>query len=260
MATEPIPDIATVGGAVRGRHEDGLVVFRGIPFAEPPVGSLRFAAPRPVRRWEGTRESFMFGPPPPQEPLSPAIPAPTPGGENWLTVNVWTPDPDPATKRPMMVWIYGGAYKFGSVDDPAYDPSRLARDGNLVLVTFNHRVGIEGFAHIEGAPANRGLLDQVAALTWVRENITAFGGDPGQVTVFGESAGAGSVAALLAMPSARGHTPCGRTALRPRQVGLARPAHSSRAARVRGEKPGSGQPSGRNGSPCAGRCATTFCG
>ncbi|MFI6934237.1 carboxylesterase/lipase family protein [Streptomyces sp. NPDC050287] len=204
VATQPIPDVATVGGVVRGRHEDGLAVFRGIPFAEPPVGSLRFAAPRPVRRWEGTRETFVFGPPPPQEPLSPAIPLSTPGGEDWLTVNVWTPDPDPATRRPVMVWIYGGAYKFGSVDDPAYDPSRLSRDGNVVVVTFNHRVGMEGFAHIEGAPANRGLLDQVAALTWVRENITAFGGDPGQVTVFGESAGAGSVAALLAMPSARG--------------------------------------------------------
>ncbi|MFI5675640.1 carboxylesterase/lipase family protein [Streptomyces cellulosae] len=204
VATEPIPEVATVGGVVRGRHEDGLAVFRGIPFAEPPVGSLRFAAPQPVRRWEGTRETFVFGPPPPQEPLSPAIPAPTTGGEDWLTVNVWTPDPDPATRRPVMVWIYGGAYKFGSVDDPAYDPSRLSRDGNLVVVTFNHRVGMEGFARIEGTPANRGLLDQVAALTWVRENISAFGGDPGQVTVFGESAGAGSVAALLAMPSARG--------------------------------------------------------
>ncbi len=114
MTTEPILDVATVGGVVRGRHEDGLAVFRGIPFAEPPVGRLRFAAPQPVRRWEGTREAFAFGPPPPQEPLSPAIPTPTPGGEDWLTVNVWTPDPDPAAKRPVMVWIYGGAYKFGT--------------------------------------------------------------------------------------------------------------------------------------------------
>ena len=103
-----------------------------------------------------------------------------------------------------MVWIYGGAYKLGHAGSPGYDAQRIARDGDVVVVTFNYRVGIEGFAHIEGAPANRGLLDQVAALEWVRENITAFGGDPGQVTVFGESAGAGSVASLLAMPSARG--------------------------------------------------------
>ncbi|MDO0916618.1 carboxylesterase family protein [Streptomyces sp. DT2A-34] len=206
MTTEPSSDVVTVAGVVRGRREEGLAVFRGIPFAEPPVGGLRFAAPQPVRRWEGTHETFEFGPPPPQEPLSPAMPAPidATGGEDWLTVNVWTPDPDPAAKRPVMVWIYGGAYRFGSVDDPAYDASRLARDGNLVVVTFNHRVGMEGFARIEGAPANRGLLDQVAALKWVRENITAFGGDPDQVTLFGESAGAGSIASLLAMPRARG--------------------------------------------------------
>ena len=103
-----------------------------------------------------------------------------------------------------MVWIYGGAYKFGSADDAAYDAGRLARDGELVVVTLNYRIGIEGFLRIEGAPANRGLLDQLAALEWVQENITAFGGDPGQVTVFGESAGAGSIAALMAMPQTRG--------------------------------------------------------
>ena len=103
-----------------------------------------------------------------------------------------------------MVWIYGGAYKVGSADSPGYDAQRIARDGDVVVVTFNHRVGIEGFAVIDGAPANRGLLDQVAALEWVRDNIAAFGGDPGAVTVFGESAGAGCVASLLAMPRASG--------------------------------------------------------
>lgn len=103
-----------------------------------------------------------------------------------------------------MVWIYGGAYKLGHAGSPGYDAQHLARAGDVVVVTLNYRVGIEGFALLEGAPANRGLLDQVAALEWVRDNITAFGGDPGQVTVFGESAGAGSVASLLAMPSARG--------------------------------------------------------
>ena len=103
-----------------------------------------------------------------------------------------------------MVWIYGGAYKVGSADSPGYDAQRIARDGDVVVVTFNHRVGIEGFAVIDGAPANRGLLDQVAALEWVRDNIAAFGGDPGRVTVVGESAGAGCVASLLAMPRADG--------------------------------------------------------
>ncbi|WP_460072677.1 carboxylesterase/lipase family protein [Streptomyces sp. YKOK-I1] len=206
MTREELPEVRTVCGTVRGRGEDGLSVFRGIPFAQPPVGELRFAAPRPTVRWDGVREAFAFGPPVPQEPLGPG-PDPAsagPEGDDWLTVNVWTPAPDPAAGLPVMVWIYGGAYKFGSADDPAYDGSRLARDGQVVLVTLNYRVGLEGFARIEGAPANRGLLDQVAALAWVRDNIAAFGGDPDQVTVFGESAGAGSIAALMAMPSARG--------------------------------------------------------
>jgi para-nitrobenzyl esterase len=122
----------------------------------------------------------------------------------WLTVNVWTPEPDPRAARAVMVWIYGGAYKYGSSSDAGYDGRLFGSEGDVVLVTFNYRVGMEGFAAIEGAPANRGLLDQLAALVWVRENIAAFGGDPEQVTVFGESAGGGGVAALLAMPAARG--------------------------------------------------------
>ncbi|GAA3844392.1 carboxylesterase family protein [Streptomyces coacervatus] len=198
--------VRTAAGAVRGRREDGLTVFRGIPFAEPPVGEARFGAPRPVRAWEGTREAYAFGPPPPQESgiQGRKVVLDAPEGDDWLTVNVWTPEADPAARRPVMVWIYGGAYKLGHSGSPGYDAQHIARDGDLVVVTLNYRVGIEGFALIEGAPANRGLLDQVAALEWVRDNIAAFGGDPGQVTVFGESAGAGSVAALLAMPSARG--------------------------------------------------------
>ncbi|MGZ3099855.1 carboxylesterase/lipase family protein [Streptomyces sp. H72] len=198
------PVVRTVGGAVRGQTSDGLTVFRGIPFAEAPVGPARFAAPRPARPWDGTRDAYAFGPPPPQD-LGLAGPAGTrSGGDDWLTVNVWTPEPDPAARRPVMVWIYGGAYKLGHSGSPGYDARRIAVDGDLVVVTFNYRVGMEGFAHIEGAPANRGLLDQVAALEWVRDNITAFGGDPERVTVFGESAGAGSVASLLAMDRAAG--------------------------------------------------------
>ncbi|MGW2701071.1 carboxylesterase/lipase family protein [Streptomyces sp. NPDC001340] len=198
------PVVRTACGAVRGRHEDGLAVFRGIPFAEPPVGEARFQAPRPARPWHGTREAYAFGPPPPQDLGVQGGGMTGPTGDDWLTVNVWTPGPDPSAGRPVMVWIYGGAYKMGHAGQPGYDAQRIARDGDVVVVTFNYRVGMEGFALLEGAPPNRGLLDQVAALEWVRENIAAFGGDPGQVTVFGESAGAGSVASLLAMPRARG--------------------------------------------------------
>ncbi|NUL06333.1 carboxylesterase family protein [Streptomyces lunaelactis] len=199
------PEVRTAAGALRGSREAGLAVFRGIPFAEPPVGALRFAAPRPVRSWDGVRPAASYGPPPPQagafgmDALSQE-----PADDDWLTVNVWSPEPDPGAGLAVMVWIYGGAYVIGASSLPEYDGGRLARDGGVVVVTFNYRVGIEGFAQIEGAPANRGLLDQVAALEWVRDNIRAFGGDPDRVTVFGESAGAGSVAALLAMPRAAG--------------------------------------------------------
>ena len=186
------PTVRTSAGAVRGRREDGLDVFRGIPFAEPPVGDLRFAAPRPAARWAGVRDAFEFGPPPPQDVGSfrdrlPPDWDPVAGERSrpgdWLTVNVWTPSAGAASARPVIVWIYGGAYKVGSADSPGYDAQRIARDGDVVVVTFNHRVGIEGFAVIDGAPANRGLLDQVAALEWVRDNIAAFGGDPDRVTV-----------------------------------------------------------------------------
>src|SRR5215469_15291084 len=198
----PEPEARTAAGRVRGRREGGMAVFRGIPFAQPPTGRARFAQPQPVTAWDGVREASAFGSPPPQS--STYGPAPRPADDNWLTVNVWTPAPDPAARRPVMVWIYGGAYKVGSADAPGYDGACLAREGEVVVVTFNYRTGVEGFAQIQGAPANRGLLDQVAALEWVRDNIAAFGGDPGLVTIFGQSAGANSVASLLAMPRASG--------------------------------------------------------
>jgi para-nitrobenzyl esterase len=175
-----------------------------MPFAQAPVGGLRFAAPQPVRRWEGVREAAAFGPPPPQSAAMGGRGAPSPEvtDTGWLTVNVWSPG-RVTDRLPVMVWIYGGAYMTGQGGDATYDGAVLARHG-VVVVTFNYRLGMEGFAQIEGAPANRGLLDQVAALTWVRDNIAAFGGDPGRVTVFGQSAGAGCVASLLAMPRAVG--------------------------------------------------------
>jgi para-nitrobenzyl esterase len=202
------PLISTTGGAVRGRREGGVAVFRGIPFAAPPVGPLRFRAPAPAARWDGVREADVFGPPPPQAVMGPPPPAPDPTAPvrhdptDWLTLNVWTPDPG-ATGLPVLVWIYGGAYRTGSSAEPGYDGGVLAGAG-VVVVTANHRVGVEGFAQLDGAPANRGLLDQVASLRWVQENIAAFGGDPGRVTVFGESAGAGAVASLLVVPAAAG--------------------------------------------------------
>ena len=202
--TQPV--VRTASGPVRGRRDAaGIAAFRGIPFAQPPVGGLRFAPPRPARPWAGVRDAAEFGPPPPQSAyaVTPAPPAP-PGADpdDWLTVNVFTPDPG-AAGLPVMVWIYGGAYRAGSASLPGYDGTPLARQ-HVVLVTFNHRVGVEGYAHLPGVPANRGLLDQIAALRWVRENIAAFGGDPDRVTVFGESAGAGAIAALLVMPDAAG--------------------------------------------------------
>jgi para-nitrobenzyl esterase len=201
--TEPV--VRTAAGQVRGRSEGGVAVFRGIPFAQPPVGDLRFAAPRPARPWDGVREAAMFGPPPPQSgflltPVSP--PAPGTDPDDWLTVNVFSPDLG-AARLPVMVWIYGGAYRFGASSLLGYDGAPLARQ-NVVVVTFNHRIGVEGYAYLPGVPANRALLDQVAALRWVRENIAAFGGDPDRVTVFGESAGAGAIASLLVMPAAAG--------------------------------------------------------
>ncbi|MGF1431960.1 carboxylesterase/lipase family protein [Kitasatospora sp. LaBMicrA B282] len=198
------PVVRAPGGAVRGAWEAGIAVFRGIPFAEPPVGALRFAAPRPARSWDGVRSAVSFGPPPPQGgALGMAALAQDAAGDDWLTLNIWSPDPGAGARLPVLVWIHGGAYTVGMSGLPEYDGARLARHG-VVVVTFNYRVGFEGFGQLEGAPANRGLLDQVAALGWVNEGIRAFGGDPDRVTVFGQSAGAGSVAALLAMDRAAG--------------------------------------------------------
>jgi para-nitrobenzyl esterase len=198
------PEVSTTSGRVRGRVENGNAVFRGIPFAQPPLLDLRFQAPVPPASWDGVRDAAEFGPQCPQgvfpgTPHAAEIPQDTTG--EWLTVNVWTPDPGART-LPVMVWIHGGAYLFGS-GGPGYDGTPFANSG-AVFVSCNYRLGMEGFAQIDGAPANRGLLDAIAALRWVRDNIEAFGGDPGNVTVFGESAGAGVIAALLAIEDAKG--------------------------------------------------------
>ncbi|MEU0373831.1 carboxylesterase family protein [Streptomyces sp. NPDC006283] len=194
----------TRDGLVRGRRTtDGVVAVLGVPYAAPPFAAGRFHEPRPVAPWEGVRECVDFGVIAPQSAELPGAPTWSPGDEDVLTLNVWVP-PGDVTCRPVLVWIHGGAYTFGSSAQPDFDGSALARDGGLVVVTINYRVGFEGFGHVPGAPDNRGLLDQVAALRWVRENVGAFGGDPDNVTAAGQSAGATSVACLMVMDRAEG--------------------------------------------------------
>ncbi len=202
--------VGTAAGAVRGRRVDvgDSVVheFLGIPYAAPLVGAARFAVPGAVAAWDGERPAVEHGPTPPQGPY----PVPTSellasvivDGDEFLNLSVWTPEPGTA-RLPVMVWIHGGAFSRGTHRLPTYDGAAFARDG-VVAVGINYRLGALGFLSLVGAADNRGLRDQIAALEWVRDNIAAFGGDPDQVTVFGESAGAMSIAALLASPRADG--------------------------------------------------------
>ncbi len=200
--------VTTRAGKTRGAFADGVYSFKGIPFAAAPMGANRFQPPQPITPWSGVRDALTFGPKPPQALYPPEIvvllpPELTPAGEDCLTLNIWSPDLG-AAKLPVMVWIPGGEFEFHATGaSPWYDGSRFTADG-VVCVTINYRVGAEGFLSLGEGQANRGLLDQIAALDWVRENIAAFGGDPEHVTIFGESAGAISVCMLLAMPRAEG--------------------------------------------------------
>jgi para-nitrobenzyl esterase len=208
------PVVETRSGRIQGLAEPGLHVFRGIPFAAPPVGALRFRPPQPAAPWAGVRDATRVAPPAPQAP-SPVMRMLGGAGElGWsedcLTLDVWTPAADRG-RRPVLVWIHGGAFTTGSGGFPIYDGSALARRGDVVVVTINYRLGALGFLALpafereEGnVVGNFGLLDQVRALEWVRDDVAAFGGDPGNVTVFGESAGAMSLGALLGAPGARG--------------------------------------------------------
>lgn len=193
-------------GRLRGRRTGAAIEFLGIPYAEAPFGALRFAAPSSPPSWSGVRDAVSLGATAPKigyrPPTSEILTEPVVPGLDCLNVNVWTPDVA-ETGLPVFVWIHGGAFVNGSNAVPIYDGSAFARDG-IVAVAINYRLGADGFALVEGAPANRGLLDQVAALEWVRENIAAFGGDPARVTIAGESAGAMSVGTLLSMPRATG--------------------------------------------------------
>lgn len=201
------PIATTTTGRVRGlwRERNGIhsAAFLGIPFAKPPVGALRFAAPVMPDPWDGVRDATEHGATAQRGDTGVTlIPEPSIPGDSTLNVDVFTPDPR-ATGLPVLVFIHGGGYTSGSPASPWYDGAAFTRDG-IVTVTISYRLGFDGFGLIDGAPANRAVLDWIAALTWVRENIAAFGGDPGCVTIAGQSAGAAAVLTLLAVPAARG--------------------------------------------------------
>src|SRR5262245_10670986 len=201
------------GGSISGTEADGVRSFKGVPFAAPPVGDLRWKPPQPVIAWQGVRECNDFGTDCPQAPYpqgSLFYSQPRKQSEDCLYLNVWTAA-KAGEKRPVMVWIHGGALTRGSGATRTYDGTNFAKKG-VVLVTINYRLGPLGYlAHPEltaesprHASGNYGVLDQIAALKWVQKNIAAFGGDPGRVTIFGESAGSWSVNVLVATPLAKG--------------------------------------------------------
>lgn len=200
--------VRTPLGALRGAIEGGVSVWRGVPYAQQPVEQLRFLAPVPLEPWEGVRDAIEHAPLPPQGKsfVGAGRDDPKIRGEECLTVTVWSPDVH--ASLPVMVWIPGGAFVFGAGQLELYSGARLAANGNVVVVNVTYRLGALGGLELsalgEGFDDNLALRDQMAALTWVRDNIAAFGGNPDHVTIFGESAGATSVLALLASPAAKG--------------------------------------------------------
>jgi para-nitrobenzyl esterase len=214
------PLVETSAGRVRGAIIDGVAAFKCIPYGAPTSGANRFMPPRRPAPWAGVRDALNYTGHAPQQGLRPPTrpeladfsgpPDTSPETEDCLTLNVWSPGLDTA-KRPVMVWLHGGAFSYGTANAARLQGSRLARRGDLVVVTVNQRLNIFGFLDLSAmggadfaASGNAGTLDMIAALEWVRDNIDRFGGDPGNVTIFGESGGGGKVCTLLAMPSARG--------------------------------------------------------
>lgn len=200
----PFVEVETVNGRVRGGTARGALSFKGIPYAGPLSGEGRFRAPPPVNPWTGVFDATKLGPPAIQKPNATYGEQEPAKSEDCAVLNVWTPAAD-GKKRPVMVYLHGGGFAHGSGGSPVQDGGRLAAVYDVVVVACNHRLGLMGYLWLgEGYDANAGMLDIVASLKWVRDNIAAFGGDPGNVTVFGESGGGAKVATLLAMPQARG--------------------------------------------------------
>src|SRR5271169_201928 len=215
--SEPVVD--TTSGKIRGAPAEGINAFKGIPYGASTAGANRFMPPQKPAPWGGVREALDWAGHAPQafagrrrpevSSLS-GTPDTVPVSEECLTLNLWTPGLDTA-KRPVMVWLHGGAFSYGSANTPRTAGANLARRGDVVVVTVNHRLNIFGFLDLAALggeefvhSANAGVLDLVAALQWVHDNVANFGGDPGNVTIFGQSGGGGKVSALLAMPAAKG--------------------------------------------------------
>jgi len=198
---------STRSGRVEGEEQDGLIAFRGVPFAAAPEGARRWLAPEKPAAWTGVRDARRFGAVAPQNPVTnqalAAMKIEQAQSEDCLNLNLWTPGLDGA-RRPVMVWIHGGGFTIGAGSQEIYSGSTLARRGDVVVVTINYRLGPLGFLRLNDvtngqipSSGNEGLLDQVAALQWVRDNIAEFGGDPDNVTIFGESAGGTAVCMLM---------------------------------------------------------------
>jgi para-nitrobenzyl esterase len=221
MSDNSAPMVEIPSGRLRGTIIEGVAAFKAVPYAAPPTGALRFLPPREVEPWPGVREATAYAGRAPQAGLRAGTrpeletfsgaPDTSPDSEDCLTLHVWTPSTTDGGKRPVMVWLHGGAFAYGSANSERLRGSRLAKQGDVVVVTINHRLNIFGHLDLSRAggteyrhSGNAGVLDLVAALTWVRTNIAGFGGDPDNVTIFGESGGGGKVSALLAMPVAAG--------------------------------------------------------